>query len=123
MLKVLIIDDDEDLSDLLSDWLSLAECVVELASTGEQGLKKLNSGSYDLILLDWHLPDMTGVETLSRYRAEGGTGNILMLTGKSDEKSRQAGMAAGANDFLVKPFKLEELEGRIQTLIKTGSLT
>lgn len=117
MAKILLVDDDADLAETLADLISMLDHEVEVVGEGGAALQKLNSVQYDLILLDWQLPDMTGVDVCSQYRAAGGKGRVLMLTGMRDTASREAGKAAGADDFLTKPFTVDQISERLEAML------
>jgi DNA-binding response OmpR family regulator len=117
MTKILLVEDDADLSDTLKDWLECQGYSVETAFNGPDALSGMKSNSFDVIVLDWQLPDMAGVDVCRQYRAAGGKDFILMLTGNRDVTARQAGLEAGANDFLPKPFNLDQLGKRIHQLL------
>ena len=118
MPNVLLIDDDTELASALKEVLELQGFSVITAETGSQGLASLQSEKFDLILLDWQLPDMQGVDVARRYRHAGGCGRILMLTGMRDAAARQAGKDAGADDFLTKPFTIDQLLARVADNLK-----
>lgn len=117
MAKILLVDDDEDLAETLADVMQILEHEVTVLSEGKPALEKMQSDGFDLILLDWQLPDMTGIDVCRQYREGGGSAQVLMLTGMRDAASREAGKAAGATDFLTKPFSIDQLTERLQALL------
>ena len=124
--RVLIIDDDTKLCDLLTQYLVRRHFVVENARDGVQGLQQVWNSQYDLIVLDVMLPGVDGFEVLRRIR--GGNGPtahipILMLTAHNDDVDRIVGLELGADDYLTKPFNPRELLARIRTIMRRSSLT
>jgi DNA-binding response OmpR family regulator len=113
MAQVLIVDDDDDLVETLSEVFELEQHRSHCAQTAKEALDLLASNRYDLILLDWQLPDMDGLDVCRLYRKGGGADRVIMLTGMRDAQSRAAGSAAGADDFLTKPFTVEQLLERM----------
>ncbi len=107
MANVLVVDDDEFLAELVETCLSTMDHTVTLVGNGKDALEKMQAGGYDLIFLDWQLPDMQGLDILSKYRAMSGTAKVVMLTGMRDKRDEV--MQAGADDFLPKPFKANDL--------------
>ncbi len=118
MAKILLVEDEPDLSGAIREWLSDEHYVVELAETGRQALDKLGSTVYDLILLDWMLPELSGLEVCRSYRSEGGAAPVLMLTAKRSLASKEIGLDSGADDYITKPFHLRELSARIRALLR-----
>lgn len=119
MATLLLIDDDEDLSESLADLLKMQGHVVDLAADGTVATNCLGSKQYDLVLLDWQLPDMPGVEVCRQYRDKGGKALILMMSGMRDAESKESGMAAGATSFLTKPFTVDQLLERLQNMLQS----
>ncbi len=116
--KILIIEDDPDISDLLELNLRDAGYQTELASNGEIGLNKALENDYDLICLDIMLPKLDGMEVLKKIREEKKTIPILMLTSKSEELDKVLGLELGADDYLTKPFSLRELLARVKAIMR-----
>lgn len=116
MAKVLLVEDDLDLVSRITKWLTLERYSVESAATGQEALDLLRDVKYDFIILDWHLPELSGIEVCKYYRSSGGNTPILMLTGKSDIADKEAGLDAGADDYLTKPFHPRELTARLRAL-------
>ncbi|MBZ0184944.1 MAG: response regulator transcription factor [Candidatus Obscuribacterales bacterium] len=118
MAKILIVEDDVDMVGMLEDWLLHEHHVVEAVTRGEDACDRLKFYFYDLIILDWQLPDLSGLEVLKTYRAAGGLSPILMLTGKNAISDKEAGLDSGADDYLTKPFNAKELSARIRALLR-----
>jgi DNA-binding response OmpR family regulator len=121
MARILVVEDDEDLSERLKDWLVFQKHIVETAHDGNEALEQMEFGQWDVIVLDWHLPGMDGPDVCKLYRSKGGGTPILMLTGRDGSAAKVAGLQAGANDFLPKPFHLKELSERLNTLLQKAS--
>lgn len=117
MAKVLLIEDDESLAETVRQWLIFEKHLVESASTGYDAVEQLRFGTFDIVLMDWQLPEMTGIEICKQYRAAGGSTPIMMLSGNDSAAERQQGLDAGANDYLRKPFKLKDLSERMLKLL------
>ncbi len=117
MATILLVEDDRFLSDTIRCFLEFKEFVVDRAFEGAEALEKMQYGTYDLVILDWQLPGMDGVDICHNYRTGGGCTPVLMLTGKSGLKEAQQATAVGANGFLTKPFKLDVLEENIRKLL------
>lgn len=113
MANILVVEDDEDLLSTMMEWLSFHDHVVDGASNGPQALSKMMEGRFDLVILDWQLPGMSGIDVVSSYRQSGGQAPVLMLTGRRDPSEKQAGLRAGATEFVTKPFRLEQLSQQI----------
>src|SRR5207248_2966251 len=118
MAKILVVDDDKDLVENLKDWLENERHAVEVAYTAEQAQSLINALHYDLIILDWRLPKMSGVDWLRQYRAGGGQVPVLMLTGRDMIDDKLSGLDAGSDDYLTKPFHFEELSARARALLR-----
>lgn len=122
MAKILIIEDDLDVAGMIEDWLVHQEKhVVEKVTTGCDAMDRLKFYFYDLIILDWELPDLSGIEILKRYRGSEGMVPVLMLTGKSAIDEKEMGLDSGADDYLTKPFDGKELSARIRALLRRSS--
>ncbi len=123
MAKVLIVEDDKQLSALIVDWLNGEKYATEAVYKGTDGLERLQFYKYDVVILDWDLPGMAGVEVCQRFRDEGGTTPILMLTGKKEITEKAEGLDSGADDYLTKPFDVVELSARLRALLRrSGSV-
>jgi DNA-binding response OmpR family regulator len=118
MSKILVVEDDACISDGVRDWLVLEKYLVEQTANGGDALQLLLNYKYDLIILDLELPESSGLEVCRVYRSRGGTTPILMLTGKNTVRDKREGLDSGADDYLTKPFDLEELSARIRALLR-----
>ena len=118
MAKILVVEDDEGYSDVLDGWLSDENHVVEVANAGLKAREMMQLNRYDVIVLDWDLPEVSGVNLCKEFRANGGVTPILMLTGRTNIDDREQGLDAGADDYLTKPFHLKELSARLRALLR-----
>jgi DNA-binding response OmpR family regulator len=118
--RVLIVDDDERLTTLLTEYLDQFGLLVRAAATAEDGLRALKSDPPDILVLDVMLPDMDGF-TVCRKIREGSQVPILMLTARGDVTDRVVGLELGADDYLPKPFEPRELVARIQAVLRRGT--
>jgi DNA-binding response OmpR family regulator len=114
--KLLIVDDDVDFAHHLGDLLKPHSWSIETATSGKDALQLLQNFKYDFILLDWNLPDATGLEICSKFRATGADTPIIFLTGRQTVADKEAGLDAGADDYLTKPFEERELLARIRAV-------
>lgn len=117
MNNILIIDDDMDLCDLLSDYLGTEGFVVEAVNTALEGLERAISGQQALVVLDVMLPGINGFEVLRRIRAVSRI-PVLMLTARGEDIDRIVGLEIGADDYLAKPFNPRELVARIRAILR-----
>ncbi|MBS2031287.1 MAG: response regulator transcription factor [Deltaproteobacteria bacterium] len=116
--RVLLIDDDARLFDLLREYLSNNEVHLTHAGDGARGLAALEQGAFDAVLLDVMMPGMTGLEVIKRIRAKWTTTPVIMLTAKGDETDRVVGLELGADDYVQKPFSPRELLARLRAVIR-----
>ena len=117
MIKLLLVEDDLSLSNSIFDFLDDFADVMQVFD-GEEGLYEAESGVYDLILLDLMLPEKNGFQVLKELREKGITTPVLIMTAKEGLDDKGHGFELGADDYLTKPFYLEELKMRIQALLK-----
>ena len=117
MSRILIIDDDKELCALIKRSILSENIEADCCNTGKEGLEKLKGKEYQLVILDVMMPSMDGFETLEKIRAENSL-PILMFTSKNDSASKVRGLRAGADDYLTKPFDMDELIARIVSLIR-----
>jgi DNA-binding response OmpR family regulator len=121
-MNLLVVEDDPRLVRLLKRLLEDDKHVVEIATDGRTGLELAEDGpGFECVILDVGLPDMTGLEVARRLRAGGSQVAILMLTARDTVGDRVAGLDAGADDYLVKPFAFEELSARLRALSRRGT--
>lgn len=118
MPRVLVVEDDMQLLDRLSKWLTADDYLVEATSDGGQALILLQDYTFDVIVLDWQLPGLSGIEICRHYRKSGGTAPILLLTGKDSIEDKDVGFTSGVDDYLTKPFNPRELSLRLAALLK-----
>lgn len=116
-VRVLLIDDDARLFELLSDYLGKADIDLGHAATGERGLASLRDASYDAVLLDVMMPGIDGLQTLQRIR-QTQTIPVIMLTARGDEADRVVGLELGADDYVPKPFAPRELLARLRAVLR-----
>ena len=116
--RILIVEDEEAVRRGLVDLLRLKGYDVVVATSGPEGLVKAREAHPDLVLLDVMLPGLSGFDVLARYREGGGVAAVVMLTAKSAEVDRVTGFALGVDDYVVKPFSIDELLGRVQAVLR-----
>lgn len=117
-LRILLIEDQRPMAENIWEFLESSEQVMDHAADGQVGLQLALDNTYDVIVLDIGLPKLDGIEVCKRYRAQGGTAPILMLTARDRIEDKLLGFESGADDYLTKPFELRELAARIQVLHK-----
>ena len=118
--KIILVDDEPEILNLVRDYLSREGFTVLTALNGNEGMQLIEREKPDLVLLDWMLPGMSGLEMCKHLR-ETSTIPIIMLTAKSEEIDRVLGLEFGADDYIVKPFSLRELAARIKTVLRRSS--
>lgn len=118
--KVLIVEDEDALSTILEYNLAKEKFEVSVAADGEEGLLKVEEFGPDIIILDWMLPKVSGIEVCRRLRSKSETRNIpiIMLTARSEEADRIRGLETGADDYLTKPFSTAELIARLKAILR-----
>lgn len=121
MTRVLVVEDQVKLGEALVEGLTRAQYTADLAHDGEEGLAFARTTEYDAIVLDVMLPKVDGFEICRRLRAGGSPARILMLTARDAVQDRIAGLDAGADDYLVKPFAFGELLARLRALLRRDS--
>lgn len=118
--KILIIEDDKDIVELLQHYLAKENFVLKDAGDGFSGLKKAKAENFDLIILDIMLPEMDGLEVCKELRSDPRTSSvpIIMLTAKTEETDKIVGLELGADDYVTKPFSPKELVARVKALLR-----
>jgi two-component system response regulator MprA len=119
--RLLLVDDDPSLRQFLRTELELEGYSCQEAATGQQALLLIRAEAFDLLLLDWTLPDFSGVEICRRLRTSDTQTPVLMLTGVDGIEDRVKALDAGADDYLVKPFSIEELLARLRALLRRST--
>ena len=119
-MRVLVTEDETVMANLVSQALSEEGHDVHVVSSGERAIDAVRGSSYDLVLLDVMLPGLDGFSTCRRMRARGAGMPVLMLTARDDVDDRVRGLDAGADDYLCKPFSLDELLARVRALLRRG---
>lgn len=119
-MRVLLVEDYQPLVRALRKGLEEEGFAVDVATDGEEGAYKAETADYDVIILDLMLPKIDGFSLLKRWRANGVKAHVLVLTARGDIEDKVAGLDLGADDYMVKPFQLEELLARIRALIRRG---
>lgn len=122
-MRILLIEDDEILSDRLIESLSHQQYVVDAVADGQEGLEYAQSAAYDLIISDVGLPIIDGILLCKQLRDSGCSTPILLMTAKDAPDERIRGLDAGADDYLTKPLNLEELHARVRALLRRGEVT
>jgi DNA-binding response OmpR family regulator len=117
-VKILVVEDDRKLALFLRRVFSEEGYLVDLSGSGPEALAQGRSGIYNLVVLDWMLPDLDGLEVCRQLRRAGSAASILMLTARGEVSERVLGLNAGADDYLVKPFEVEELIARVHALLR-----
>jgi len=117
-MHILVVEDEQRLASLLRRVLQEERHMVDLAFDGQKGLLLATSGTYDLVILDVMLPEVDGIEICHQMRAEDVMTPVLMLTARGAVEDRVRGLNAGADDYLTKPFAMEELLARINALLR-----
>jgi len=120
-MRILVVEDDQDLSRQLKQMLKDAGYAVDVAHDGEEGHYLGDTEPYDAVVLDLGLPLIDGVSVLQKWRADGKTFPVIILTARDQWSEKVAGFDAGADDYLTKPFHTEELMARLRALMRRAS--
>ena len=120
-MKILLVEDDAYLAEALSEAIADQLYVVEIATDGEAAWEQIRAIEYDLILLDFMLPKLNGIQLCHRLRSHSYSVPILMITARDTSTDKVLGLDAGADDYMVKPIDLQELLARIRALLRRGS--
>jgi len=121
-VRILIIEDEESLAELVANRLKKEKYIVDVSNDGEDGLYKALMDVYDLILLDIMLPIVNGIDILKKVREENIKSKVIMLTSKSELDDKLLGFQNGANDYVAKPFHIDELVARVNAQLRTQKL-
>ena len=122
-MRLLIVEDNEKTARALAKGLESSGFSTAIAQTGEEGFFRLNAEPFDLVVLDWMLPERDGIEILKTLRARGAKIPVLLLTARDAVEDRVLGLESGADDYLVKPFALAELVARVRSLLRRAAST
>jgi len=120
-MQILLVDDEEELTAPLHKVLSQEGYTVAIANSGAMAWQMAQTGGYSLLILDWILPQMSGIEICRGLRTRGDPTPVLLLTARDTLDDRVTGLDSGADDYLVKPFELRELLARVRALLRRGS--
>lgn len=118
MPKILLVEDDKDLTVMIKEWLEMENYACEVVHDGNEALDFIDQYHYDLIILDWELPGKSGIDVLRSYRQQGGVMPVIFLTGKGQVNDKMSGLDSGADDYLTKPFSMKELSARLRALLR-----
>jgi DNA-binding response OmpR family regulator len=121
MPKILLVEDNVEQSAFVEELLKGERYAVDVVADGQTAVLQLGCVEYDLIILDWQLPKLSGVEVCRQYRAKGGTTPVIMLTSKMAEEDKETGLDAGADDYVTKPFSMKELLARVRARLRGAS--
>jgi DNA-binding response OmpR family regulator len=118
MAKILVVEDDKVLCEHIRSCLVFEANTVETANDGGEAWEFLRAYTFDVVVLDWDLPTISGLDLCKKLRASGVTSPVLMLTGKAGLQDKEAGLDSGADDYLTKPFHFKELSARLRALLR-----
>lgn len=118
MPNILVVEDEQAMLTGLRDNLEFEGYQVDTSARGDEGLRKIQSGNYDLVLLDVMLPGMSGFDVCKKVRASGLDTPIILLTARGEELDKVLGLELGADDYVTKPFSLRELLARIKVILR-----
>jgi DNA-binding response OmpR family regulator len=122
MAKILLVEDEHDLAQLMCNWLVQREQhQVQILENGSEAYAAIQTGKFDVIILDIMLPGMSGLEICRDYRKSCGMTPVLMVTARNTIEDKECGLDAGADDYITKPFALKELAARVRALLRRGT--
>jgi len=121
-MRILLVDDEEELAEPLQRILTNQGYTIDIANGGDHGWQLAQTGAYDLLILDWMMPEKSGVEICQALRQKGDLTPVLILTAKDTLDDRVSGLDNGADDYLVKPFELRELLARVRALLRRAPI-
>jgi len=117
-MRILVVEDEEELGAVIAEALEDESYAVDRALTGDEADELMFVNPYDLVVLDWTLPGLSGIELLRQWRTAGSEVPVLMLTGRREVGDRVDGLDTGADDYLTKPFAFDELLARVRSLLR-----
>ena len=120
-MKILLVEDEEMLNGITAKYLRAENMTVDTCFNGQQAIDYVNTSSYDVIVMDIMMPILDGISALAQMRNDGNTTPVLLLTAKDSLQDKVTGLNTGADDYLVKPFDLEELTARIYALARRNA--
>lgn len=120
-MRILLVEDDERITKALAEALMDHHYVVDIVQDGQMGWEFMESADYDLIILDVMLPGINGIKLCQKLRQQGKNTPVLMLTAKDTSADKVLGLDVGADDYVIKPFDLQELLARIRALLRRGN--
>lgn len=119
--RICLIEDDDTLQMLISYELKNAGYEISVAGDGEEGLQLLQKQDFDLAIIDWMLPNLSGLDIIKEIRKENPNLSIIMLTAKDGEMDIVEGLNYGADDYMTKPFSMRELQARLKSMLRKGN--
>lgn len=119
-MRILVVEDSDEVREYLARVLAGDGHVVDTVATYDEGARRIATGGYALYILDWMLPEASGIELCRAARAAGDATPILILTARGDVEDRVTGLDSGADDYLRKPFAADELRARVRALLRRG---
>jgi DNA-binding response OmpR family regulator len=121
MAKILLVEDDANLAESITFWLKGQQHIVEHVSDGNDALGLILSDTYEVVLLDWELPGLSGINVCRQARDGGCKTPIIMLTGRGSIEHKVEGLDMGVDDYIAKPFSLKELSARLRAILRRSS--
>jgi DNA-binding response OmpR family regulator len=121
MAKILLVEDHETYAETVADGLQAHRFIVEIAATGQEAIERITVVGYDLIIVDWELPDISGLLVVKKVREHRIAVPIIMLTGKASVEEKTEGINAGADDYITKPFDFGEFVARINAALRRSA--
>jgi DNA-binding response OmpR family regulator len=122
IMRILVVEDEKGIADFLKEGLEEESFAVDIAGNGNKGLELASTNDYDLIILDWMLPGMSGIEICRQFRKTNSSVPVIFLTARDAVHDVVFGLEAGANDYIKKPFRFEELLARMRVLLRSKSV-
>ncbi len=124
-IHLLVVEDEQPIREMLKMVLSYQNMTITEAENGNQAFELIKKETFDLVLLDWMLPDISGIEIAKRLKADSNTNKIpiIMLTAKGEEEDKIKGLECGADDYVTKPFSPKELSARIKAVLRRSTPT